>query len=152
LDSSGAIIAWHHRVIGESVVVRMVGEKAFDAIGRQNLILMKGSVLEHYGIPHRRAEFVRQVSRTRVASLRGVGVGPNVFASESLTLEFRLAMTRKASPRATRCLERVAELADWGTKRNTTALGIAARGEGRNAYGRNCRNRSRSRSRSYQGG
>jgi isoquinoline 1-oxidoreductase beta subunit len=40
-------------------------------------------------------------------------------------LEFRLAMTRKTSPRATRCLERVAELADWETKRNTTALGIA---------------------------
>jgi isoquinoline 1-oxidoreductase beta subunit len=136
LDSSGAIIAWHHRVVGESVVVKMVGEKAFEAMGRQDLILMKGTVLEHYGIPHRRAEFVRQVSRTRVASLRGVGVGPNVFASESLMddiahslgkdpLEFRLAMTRKASPRATRCLERVAELADWGTKRNTTALGIA---------------------------
>jgi isoquinoline 1-oxidoreductase beta subunit len=136
LDASGAIIAWHHRVVGESVVVTMVGEKAFEAMGRQDLILMKGTVLEHYGIPHRRAEFVRQVSRTRVASLRGVGVGPNVFASESLMddiahslgkdpLEFRLAMTRKASPRATRCLERVAELADWGTKRNTTALGIA---------------------------
>lgn len=136
LDSSGAIIGWHHRVIGESVTAAMVGEKAFDAMGRQDQILMKGSVLEHYGIRHRRAEFVRQVSRTRVASLRGVGVGHNVFASESLMddialslgkdpLEFRLAMTRKASPRATRCLERVAELADWGTKRNTTALGIA---------------------------
>jgi isoquinoline 1-oxidoreductase beta subunit len=34
-------------------------------------------------------------------------------------------MTRKASARATRCLERVAELADWGTKKNTTRLGIA---------------------------
>jgi isoquinoline 1-oxidoreductase subunit beta len=125
LDSSGAIIAWHHRVIGESVMA-----------GRQDEILMKGTVLEHYGIPHRRVEFVRQVSRARVASLRGVGVGPNVFASESLMddiahsldkdpLEFRLAMTRKASLSATRCLERVAELADWETKRKTTAMGIA---------------------------
>jgi isoquinoline 1-oxidoreductase beta subunit len=136
LDSSGAIVAWHHRVIGDSVWAKLVGEKAFDAMGRQDKILMKGSVLEHYGIPHRRAEFVRQVSGTRVASWRGVGVGHNVFASESLVddiahslgkdpLEFRLTMTRKASPRATRCLERVAELAHWGAKRTTTALGIS---------------------------
>ena len=125
LDSSGAIVAWHHRVVGEPVMA-----------GHGDEILMKGTVLEHYGIPHRRAEFVRQIGRARVTSLRGVGVSPNVFASESLMddiahslgkdpLEFRLAMTRKASPHATRCLERVAELADWGTKRNTTALGIA---------------------------
>src|SRR4029077_3166080 len=82
LDSSGAIVAWHHRVIGDSVWAKLVGEKAFDAMGRQDKILMKGSVLEYYGIPHRRAEFVRQVSGTRVASWRGVGVGHNVFASE----------------------------------------------------------------------
>jgi len=136
LDESGSIVAWHHRVIGESVVAYMGGAAALERIGGKDHILMKGSVLDHYGIPNRRAEFVRQIRGTRLSPWRGVGVGHNLLAIEGMIdeiahaqgkdpLAFRLAMTRKASARATRLLERVAEMADWGRKRNGTALGLA---------------------------
>lgn len=136
LDDSGALVSWHHRVIGESVVAAMQGQAGLDRIQGKDHILMKGSVLAHYGIPNRRAEYVRQIRGARVMTWRGVGVGHNVFASESTMdeiahaqhedpLEFRLAMTRQASPRATHLLERVADIAQWTRKRDGTALGIA---------------------------
>jgi isoquinoline 1-oxidoreductase beta subunit len=136
LDAEGKIVAWHHRVIGESVVAYMGGPAALERIGGKDHILMKGSVLDHYGIAHRRAEFVRQIRGTRLSPWRGVGVGHNLLAIEGMIdeiahaqgkdpLDFRLAMTRKASARATHLLERVAEMAEWGRKRDGTALGLA---------------------------
>ena len=96
---------------------------------------MKGSVLEHYGFPHRRAEFVRQVCGTRLSPWRGVGVGHNLHAIEGLIdeiaqsqgkdpLAYRLEHTRN-SPRATHLLKTVAEMADWGRRRQRRALGLA---------------------------
>jgi isoquinoline 1-oxidoreductase subunit beta len=134
LDAQGRIVAWHHRVIGESVVAYM-SPPTFEKIGGKDHILMKGSVLEHYGIPHRRAEFVRQIYGTRLAPWRGVGVGHNLLAIEGFIdeiaqsqgkdpLAYRLEHTRN-SPRATHLLKTVADMADWGRKREGRALGLA---------------------------
>ncbi len=134
LDGEGRIVAWHHRVIAESVVAYMAPAN-FERIGGKDHILMKGSVLEHYGIPNRRAEFVRQIRGARLAPWRGVGVGHNLLAIEGFIdeiaasqgkepLAYRLAHTRN-SPRATHLLETVAEMADWGRKREGRALGLA---------------------------
>ena len=134
LDADGRIVAWHHRVIGESVVAYM-NPANFERIGGKDHILMKGSVLEHYGFPHRRAEFVRQVCGTRLSPWRGVGVGHNLLAIEGLIdeiaqsqgkdpLAYRLEHTRN-SPRATHLLKTVAEMADWGRRRQRRALGLA---------------------------
>lgn len=134
LDAEGKIVAWHHRVIGESVVAYM-NPAGFEKIGGKDHILMKGSVLEHYGFPHRRAEFVRQICGTRLAPWRGVGVGHNLLAIEGFIdeiaqsqgkdpLAYRLEHTR-TSPRATHLLKTVAEMADWGRKREGRALGLA---------------------------
>src|SRR6266851_4239058 len=134
LDGEGRIVAWHHRVIAESVVAYMAPAN-FERIGGKDHILMKGSVLEHYGIPNRRAEFVRQIRGARLAPWRGVGVGHNLLAIEGFIdeiaaaqgkdpLAYRLAHTRN-SPRATHLLKTVAEMADWGRKRQGRALGLA---------------------------
>src|SRR5262249_10113809 len=87
-------------------------------------------------IPNRRAEFIRQPGGARLSPWRGVGVGHNLLAIEGFMddiaraqgkdpLGYRLAMTRKASPRATKLLETAGEMSDWGRKRDGTALGIA---------------------------
>jgi isoquinoline 1-oxidoreductase subunit beta len=134
LDAEGRIVAWHHRVIGESVVAYM-SPASFERIGGKDHILMKGSVLEHYGFPHRRAEFVRQICGTRVAPWRGVGVGHNLLAIEGFideiaqsqgkdSLAYRLEHTG-SSPRATYLLKTVAEMADWDRRREGRALGLA---------------------------
>jgi len=134
LDAEGRIVAWHHRVIGESVVAYLAPAN-FEKIGGKDHILMKGSVLEHYGFPHRRAEFVRQICGTRLAPWRGVGVGHNLLAIEGFIdeiaqsqgkdpLAYRLENTRN-SPRATHLLKTVAEMADWGRSREGRALGLA---------------------------
>src|SRR5712691_621211 len=134
LDGEGRIVAWHHRVIAESVVAYMAPAN-FERIGGKDHILMKGSVLEHYGIPNRRAEFVRQIRGARLAPWRGVGVGHNLLAIEGFIdeiaasqgkdpLAYRLALTRNR-PRATHLLTTVAEMADWGRKREGRALGLA---------------------------
>jgi len=134
LDGDGKIVAWHHRVIGESVVAYM-SAASFERIGGKDHILMKGSVLEHYGFPHRRAEFVRQICGTRLSPWRGVGVGHNLLAIEGFIdeiaqaqgkdpLAYRLQHTRN-SPRATHLLKTVADMADWDRKREGRALGLA---------------------------
>jgi len=134
LDADGRIVAWHHRVIGESVVAYM-NPANFERIAGKDHILMKGSVLEHYGFPHRRAEFVRQICGTRLSPWRGVGVGHNLLAIEGFIdeiaqsqskdpLAYRLEHTRN-SPRATHLLKTVAEMADWGRRRERRALGLA---------------------------
>lgn len=134
LDADGKIMGWHHRVIGESVVAYM-SPATFEKIGGKDHILMKGSVLEHYGIPHRRAEFVRQIYGTRLAPWRGVGVGHNLLAIEGFIdeiahsqgkdpLAYRLEHTRN-SPRAAHLLNTVADMADWGRRREGRALGLA---------------------------
>jgi len=135
-DAEGRIVSWHHRVAAESPVAFMFGEAGLQRLQGKDNIVMKGAVLEHYGIPNRRAEFVRQKGGARLSPWRGVGVGHNLLAIEGFIdeialaqkkdpLEFRLSMTRKASPRATKILETVAEMANWGKKRDGTALGLA---------------------------
>jgi isoquinoline 1-oxidoreductase beta subunit len=134
LDADGKIVAWHHRVIGESVVAYM-SAASFERIGGKDHILMKGSVLEHYGFPHRRAEFVRQICGTRLSPWRGVGVGHNLLAIEGFIdeiaqsqgkdpLAYRLQHTQN-SPRATHLLKTVAEMSDWERPRQGRALGLA---------------------------
>jgi isoquinoline 1-oxidoreductase subunit beta len=135
-DADSRIISWHHRVAAESPVAFMFGEAGLQRLQGKDNIVMKGAVLGHYGIPNRRAEYVRQAGGARLSPWRGVGVGHNLLAIEGFIdeiahaqkkdpLEFRLSMTRNASPRATKVLETVAEMANWGKKRTGTALGLA---------------------------
>jgi len=134
LDEAGRLIAWHHRIVAESVAgfrASVAGTKP----PKNDLIVMKGSPLPHYPIPNKLAEHVVEAHGARIHSLRGVGVGCNAFAIESFLdeiaksqrrdpLEFRLALTEGA-PRAQTLLRAVAEMSDWTRPRDGTALGLA---------------------------
>lgn len=131
-DAKGKMIAWHHRVISESVAAFTSG----DPTPRQDRIVMKGSPIAQYPIPNKLAEHVIQPGRARVSPLRGVGNGHNAFAAESFIDEvalelgkdpvaFRLELS-EGQPRMQTLLRHVAEMSDWTRKRDGTALGLAS--------------------------
>ncbi len=133
-DAAGRMIAWHHRVVAESVAgYRAAG--AGIAPPKNDAIVMKGSSLPHYPIANKLAEHVIEMRGARLHSLRGVGVGCNAFACESFLDEiakslgkdpiaFRLQLA-EGQPRAQTLLRTVAEMSDWPRQRIGTALGVA---------------------------
>jgi isoquinoline 1-oxidoreductase subunit beta len=131
LDAQGKVIAWHHRVVAESVVAYTSG----DATPRQDRIVMKGSPIPQYPIANKLAEHVIESRGARLSPWRGVGNGHNAFAAESFIDEIakdqgkdpialRLEMAEGA-PRMQTLLRAVAEMSDWKRKRDGTALGVA---------------------------
>jgi len=133
-DANGRMIAWHHRIVSESVVAytaAMAGGKP-PAVDR---IVMKGSPIAQYPIPNKLAEHVVQPGGTRLAPWRGVGNGHNAFAAECFLDEiakelskdpiaFRLELS-EGQPRMQALLRIVAEMSDWHRKRDGRGLGIA---------------------------
>ncbi len=102
---------------------------------RLDVVVLKGSSLPHYPIPNKLVEHVVEDRGARVSPWRGVGVGHNVFASEQFLdeiaadqgkdpLAFRLELS-EGRPRAQALLRAVAEMSDWGRKREGRGLGIA---------------------------
>jgi isoquinoline 1-oxidoreductase subunit beta len=131
LDAKGKVVAWHHRVVAESVVAYTSG----DATPRQDRIVMKGSPIPQYPIANKLAEHVIENRGARLSPWRGVGNGHNAFAAESFIDEmakdqgkdpiaFRLELAEGA-PRMQTLLHAVAEMSDWRRKREGTALGVA---------------------------
>jgi isoquinoline 1-oxidoreductase beta subunit len=131
LDAGGKVIAWHHRVVAESVVAYTSG----DPTPRQDRIVMKGSPIPQYPIANKIAEHVIEARGARVSPWRGVGNGHNAFAAESFIDEiakdqgkdpiaFRLELAEGA-PRMQTLLRAVAQMSDWKRKREGTALGVA---------------------------
>ncbi|HEY4403858.1 MAG TPA: molybdopterin cofactor-binding domain-containing protein [Xanthobacteraceae bacterium] len=138
LDAGGKLIAWHHRVVAESVF----GYRQASAVntppgteGTVDGVVMFGASLPQYPIPNKLAEHVVQPPRARLSTLRGVGVGHNAFAIESFIdeiakelgkdpLAYRLEISA-GEPRVQTLLRTVAEMSDWKRKRAGTALGVA---------------------------
>jgi isoquinoline 1-oxidoreductase beta subunit len=128
-DAAGKLVAWHHRVVAESVVAYMSG----DAKPRQDRIVMKGSPVPQYPVPNKLAEHVIENRGARLSPWRGVGNGHNSFAVESFLdeiaselgkdpLAFRLEIT-EGVPRMQHLLRVVSEMSAWTHKREGTALG-----------------------------
>jgi isoquinoline 1-oxidoreductase beta subunit len=133
-DASGRLIAWHHRVVAESVVA-YTAAMAGATPARLDRIVMKGSPIPQYPIPNKLAEHVVMPGRARLAPWRGVGNGHNAFAAESFLDEmakdlgkdpiaFRLELS-EGQPRMQTLLRAVAEMSDWARKRDDRALGAA---------------------------
>src|SRR5215510_12400140 len=133
-DASGKLIAWHHRVVAESVVA-YTAAMAGTTPAPTDRIVMKGSPIPQYPIPNKLAEHVVMPGRARLAPWRGVGNGHNAFAAESFLDEiakelgkdpvaFRLEISEGVQ-RMQHLLRTVAEMADWKRKRDGTALGVA---------------------------
>ena len=130
-DAKGKIVAWHHRVVAESVVAYTSG----DPTPRQDRIVMKGSPIPQYPIANKLAEHVIERRGARLSPWRGVGNGHNAFAVESFLDEIArdqgkdpIALRLELSegvPRMQTLLRAVAEMSDWKRARTDTALGVA---------------------------
>jgi isoquinoline 1-oxidoreductase beta subunit len=134
LDASGKLTAWQHRLVGDRVTP-FIDPVRYNAAGKKDFILMLGADAKGYDIAHQLVEQVYEDTGVRTAPLRGIGFTANKFATETFVDEiahrqgvdpvhYRLALLAK-TPRAHRVMERVAQMADWGRKRDGTALGTA---------------------------
>src|SRR5438105_7104574 len=133
-DADGKLVAWHHRIVAESVVAytaAMAGTRPAPV----DRIVMKGSPIPQYPIPNKLAEHVVMPGRARLSPWRGVGNGHNAFAAESFLDEiakelakdpiaFRLEIS-EGVPRMQHLLRTVAEMSDWKRNRAHTGLGVA---------------------------
>jgi isoquinoline 1-oxidoreductase subunit beta len=133
-DAAGKLVAWQHRVAGDRVTP-YVDPVRYEKAGRKDFILMLGTDLKGYDVPHQLIEQLYEDTGVRTSPLRGIGFTANKFATETFIdeialkrgidpLKFRLDLL-KNSPRAIKVVERVAEMANWGSKRDGRGLGIA---------------------------
>jgi isoquinoline 1-oxidoreductase beta subunit len=133
-DAAGKLVAWHHRVVAESVAGYRAGLTGTAAPASDGIV-MKGSRLPQYPIPNKLAEHVIEVRGARLSSVRGVGVYYNAFAVESLLdeiakelgrdpVEFRLDLA-DGQPRVQALLRAAAEMSDWARPRDGRGLGVA---------------------------
>ncbi|HLH95090.1 MAG TPA: molybdopterin cofactor-binding domain-containing protein [Xanthobacteraceae bacterium] len=139
LDAAGKLLAWHHRVVADSVQgyrARLAGTKPPE----MDAIVMQGTPLPQYPIPNKRAEHVIEVLGARLSSMRGVGVFSNAFAVESFIdemakelgkdpLAFRFELSHE-QPRVQDLLHAVAEMSDWKRPRDGRGLGLAVSEKG----------------------
>jgi isoquinoline 1-oxidoreductase beta subunit len=132
-DASGKLVAYHHRKATDEVTafqdpVRFKRQNGRDAIA------FAGADAAYYEIPNRLAEAVPRESGLRTSSLRGIAHLTNIFAIESFMDElarrrgvdpaaFRRALV-KSNPRALAIIDRVTRMADWGRRRDGSALGF----------------------------
>jgi isoquinoline 1-oxidoreductase subunit beta len=132
-DASGKLVAFHHRKACDEVTafqdpVRFERQKGRDGIA------FNGLDAPYYEIPNRLGEAVPRESGLRTSSLRGIAHLTNIFAIESFMDElarkrgidpatFRRDLV-KSNPRALSIIDRVARMADWGRKRDGSALGF----------------------------
>ncbi|MGH9805875.1 MAG: molybdopterin cofactor-binding domain-containing protein [Terriglobia bacterium] len=132
-DQSGALIAWHHRHVGDRVTP-FFDPIRYELNKRRDGILMAGADLAGYDVPNQLVEELYEDTGVRTAPLRGIGFLANKFATETFMdelavkrgtdpLKFRLGILRK-NPRGTKLLERVAQMAQWERARNGRALGV----------------------------
>jgi isoquinoline 1-oxidoreductase subunit beta len=133
-DAGGKLIAWHHRVVAESVAGYRAGLTG-SAPPSIDAIVMKGSSLPQYPIPNKLVEHVIETRGARLSSVRGVGVYYNAFAVESFLDEmakalghdpiaFRLELSL-GQPRVQNLLRTVSEMSDWHKPRSERGLGVA---------------------------
>jgi isoquinoline 1-oxidoreductase subunit beta len=132
-DGAGKLIAFHHRKACDEVTAFQDPVRYERAKGR-DVISFVGIDAPYYAIPNRLGEAVPRESGLRTSSLRGISHLTNIFAIESFMDElarkravdpaaFRRDLV-KTNPRALNIIDRVARMADWGRKRDGSALGF----------------------------
>jgi isoquinoline 1-oxidoreductase beta subunit len=133
-DPSGRLVAWHHRLVGDRVTP-FFDPVRYARAGKKDFILMLGADLAGYDVPHQLVEQLYRDTGVRTAPLRGISFTANKFATEVFLDEialkqgkdpvsYRLDLLHK-TPRAVKVVERVAEMANWGRKRQGRGLGFA---------------------------
>src|SRR4029079_12314088 len=133
-DASGKLVAWQHRLVGDRGTP-FADQVRYEEAGKKDFILMLGADAKGYDVAHQLVEQVYEDTGIRTAPLRGIGFTANKFATEAFVdelaykrsidpVKFRLDLLSKA-PRAHKVMERVAQMADWGRKRDGRGLGAA---------------------------
>jgi isoquinoline 1-oxidoreductase beta subunit len=132
-DASGKLIAFHHRKACDEVTAFQDPVRFKRQNGRDG-IAFNGLDAPYYDIPNRLGEAVPQESGLRTSSLRGIAHLTNIFAIESFIDELarkggtdRATFRRdlvKTNPRAVNIIDTVSRMADWGVKRDGSALGF----------------------------
>jgi isoquinoline 1-oxidoreductase beta subunit len=135
IDAGGKLIAWHHRVVAESIVAYRRSAAVSAPSRTVDRVVMISSPLSHYPIPNKLAEYVTRPHHARLSTLRGVGVGHNAFAIESFLDEIARELGRdpvalrleisEGRPRVQNLLRIVADMSGWARRREGRALGIA---------------------------
>jgi isoquinoline 1-oxidoreductase beta subunit len=132
-DASGKLIAFHHRKACDEVTAFQDPVRFKRQQGRDG-IAYNGLDAPYYDIPNRLGEAVPRESGLRTSSLRGIAHLTNIFAIESFMDE--LARKRAADPaafrrdlvkgnaRAVAIIDHVSRMAEWGKKRDGSALGF----------------------------
>jgi isoquinoline 1-oxidoreductase subunit beta len=133
-DPSGKLAAWHHRIAVDRVGPFMDPVR-YQMAGGKDFIAMLGADLRGYDVPHQLVEQLYRDTGVRTNPLRGISFLANRFATESFIDEiarergidpvaYHLELLRN-TPRATRVVERVAQMAGWPRKSDGRALGFA---------------------------
>ncbi len=133
-DAEGKLVGWHHRLAADRITPFMDPVR-FQAGGGRDGMVMAGTDVRGYDVPHQLVEQLYRDTGVRTNPLRGIGVTANKFATEAFMdevarkrgvdpLAFRLELL-KGTPRAVAAVKRVAEMAEWGRKREGRALGLA---------------------------
>jgi isoquinoline 1-oxidoreductase subunit beta len=133
-DPSGKLTAWHHRIAVDRVGPYMDPVR-YQMSGGKDGIAMLGADLRGYDVPHQLVEQLYRDTGVRTNPLRGISFTANRFATETFMdeiavkrgidpVKFRLELL-KNTPRAVKVVERVAEMANWGTKREGRGFGFA---------------------------
>jgi isoquinoline 1-oxidoreductase beta subunit len=134
LDAGGKVVGWRHQIAADTVVPYLYGQARMDTQKGIDHIVFAGADVPHYDVPAHVADHIYEERGVRTAPWRGIGAGATNFAIEVVIdelaqlagqnpLAYRLALLK--DPRARRVVETAAKMADWGRKREGTALGIS---------------------------
>src|SRR6266571_5086049 len=134
LDSSAGIVAWQHRVACDEITA-FQDPVRYKGGGEKDFLAMAGSELRTYDIPNRLSEQLPQETGIRTSSLRGIGFGPNKFATEAFLdevaakrgldpVELRVQLLKNA-PRGQAVIRAVVEMSDYRRKRPGHGLGFS---------------------------
>ncbi len=133
-DQSGKLTAWQHRIAVDRVGAYMDPVR-YQMAGGKDFIAMLGADLKGYDVPHQLVEQLYRDTGVRTNPLRGISFLANRFATELFIdeiarkrgvdpLAYHLELL-KGTPRAIRVVERVAQMAEWGKRREGRGLGFA---------------------------
>ncbi len=134
LDGSGRIVAWQHRVACDEITA-FQDPVRYKGGGERDFLAMAGSELRTYDIPNRLSEQLPQETGIRTSSLRGIGFGPNKFATEAFLdeiaakhgldpVELRLQLLAN-TPRGQAVIREVVRMSDYRRARPGRGLGFS---------------------------
>jgi isoquinoline 1-oxidoreductase subunit beta len=134
LDGTGRIVAWQHRVACDEITA-FQDPVRYKGGGERDFLAMAGSELRTYDIANRLSEQLPQQTGIRTSSLRGIGFGPNKFATEAFldeiavrhgldAVDLRLQLL-KNTPRGQEVVREVVAMSDYRRARPGRGLGFS---------------------------